>query len=378
MRGLVERHVCRRLNVGVMVTLLFVLFALPSPARAAPEWKGGVAEIEQIRDAALADLSDLGTGFTAFLEDGPSAEDAAEGYAGAIADLQGTGREAIAGISEIMAQFPDSPIVQQTGTFAKGLINASQEVAERFATYQFDEYMEQLGGTTAPPPPTTTTTTPLPTTTTTAALPPTTTTTAPRLVTATTTVPPPTTTTTAAPPPTTTTTGPRLVTTTTTVPRPTTTTTTTPAATPTTTAPVPPSTTTTISPFDPTENDVNGPPDSENETTVAPSSRSDGGPLNLGSGDEGFLADAPDRGSASSTGSREPGLTASLTRVLEPILPAQVTEAVVSPLFMVELLWRAISSSGQGLVAPISLLLFTAISLLWDRRRKKAAPQLTA
>ena len=32
---------------------------------------------------------------------------------------------------------------------------------------------------------------------------------------------------------------------------------------------------------------------------------------------------------------------------------------------------RAISSSGRGLVMPIALLVFSVISLLWDRRSKK-------
>lgn len=66
------------------------------------------------------------------------------------------------------------------------------------------------------------------------------------------------------------------------------------------------------------------------------------------------------------------GFAASLTRILEPVLPAAVADVVVSPLLVFELLWRAISSSGRGLVMPIALLVFSVISLLWDRRSKRA------
>jgi hypothetical protein len=49
-----------------------------------------------------------------------------------------------------------------------------------------------------------------------------------------------------------------------------------------------------------------------------------------------------------------------------------MTDVVVSPLLIFELLWRAISSSGRGLVMPMSLLTFFLISLLWDRRSRRA------
>jgi hypothetical protein len=83
--------------------------------------------------------------------------------------------------------------------------------------------------------------------------------------------------------------------------------------------------------------------------------------------------DAQRLGGVSSNDNVEVGsLTAALTRVLDPVLPAGLAEVVVSPLLLLELLWRAISSSGRGIVVPISLLGFSAISLLWDRRRSKA------
>jgi hypothetical protein len=327
-----------------MVALLFVLFSLPSAAQAAPAWKEGVAEIEQIRDQALLDLYDSGAEFTAFLERGPSADDAVDEYAELMTDLHGTGGEAIEDISAVMDEFPGSPVVQDTGALAIVLINASQEVAESYATFQFETYMDQLDK--AAPPPTTTTTTVLPaTTTTTTATRETTTTTAPPATTSTTLVRD-----------TSTTTAPADVTTTT-------------------VSPVRPSTTTTTSPSVPVDGDSGAPPDGEDQTAIPGSIRNDGGTLSLGSGDDEFPAATRESGSASSRSS-EAGLTASLTRVLEPILPAQVTEVVLSPLFMLELLWRAITSSGQGLVAPISLLLFSVISLMWDRRRKKELPQL--
>jgi hypothetical protein len=323
--------------VGAFLALFFVVVSWPSPAQAAPPWKEAIADIEEIRDVALTDLYDAGAEFTEFLEDEPSAEEAAARYFQTLEHLQAAARGAIDQINATMGEFPDRQAVQDAGTFAKGLINAAAAFAEEYAAFQFNEYVEQLGG--SPSSPVTTTTTTLLSTSTT--IPPSTTSTS----SPTTTVPRQSTTTTARPVGATTTTS---STTTTTIPGRVTTTTTT-------------STTLVI--------DGEGalPPGASDQGSSPIPSREQS-PLTLGGGDEDYLAAGS--GSASSTGSFvEPGLSVSLSRLLEPLLPAQVTDVVVSPLFMLELLWRAISTSGQGLVAPISLLLFSLLSLLRDRRR---------
>jgi hypothetical protein len=319
----------RRLVVGALLALLFAVFSFPSPVQALPAWKEAIADIEEIRDGALADIYDRGAEFTEFLDSGPDAQDATEKYYETLEDLQAVGRSAVEQIGVIMSEFPNRQAVQDEGILAKEQITGAQAFSESYATFEFNEYLEQLEE--PPSSPTTTTTTVAPPATTTTTVPPATTTTAPPTVTTTTepptTVPP-------ARPPTTTTSETRTTT-----------------------------TTTTIAVGDAV-------PPGGGDQTDGGSSQRDQIPLSLGGGDESFLAAGPGGESASSTSRLlEPTLSLSLSRVLDPLLPAQVTEVVVSPLFMLELLWRAISSSGQGLVAPISLLLFSLLSLLRDRRQ---------
>ena len=350
MRGLLNRGARRRAFAGAILALLFVMS--PVPVQAAPAWKDAVAEIETIRDEAMAELVALGSEFQEFLASGPTAEEAAEELTDTHEAMSEVGTDAVAEISQIMDGFPRSSEVQQTGSFAIGLINAAEAFSKEFATFRYNQYIENLPPGTDPPPTSTTTTTAPPATTTTSTTWPPTTTTSPTTTTA----------------PTTTTTFPS-----------TTTTTIRPVATTTTTTTVP-ATTTTTSPAVGAGGGETAFPPSAGETDP-----DDGGALEVTL--PGGISESPRQGTRSDqilepglfgeTGSSstavfgQRGITASLTRVLEPLLPTQVAEVVVSPLLIFELIWRAISSSGRGLVAPISLLLFTVLSLLWDWRRSR-------
>lgn len=348
MRGLLNRGARRRACAGAILALLFVMSAVP--VQAAPAWKDAVTEIETIRDEAMTDLVALGSEFQEFLDSGPTAEEAAEELADVLEEMGEVGIGAVEEIRVIVDEFPRSPEVQQTGSFAIGLINAAEAFSKDFAIFRYNQYIENLPPGTDPPSTSTTTTTTSPTTTTTSTTSPPITTTLPTTTTS----------------PTTTTTFPSTTTTT----SPTTTTTTAPATT-TTTRP-------TVSagrgdtPIPPSAGETD--PDEGAALEVAPPGRI------IESARQGTRSDRilepglfGETGLSSTTVSNQRGITASLTRVLEPHLPTEVAEVVVSPLLIFELIWRAISSSGRGLVAPISLLLFTVLSLLWDWRRSRRA-----
>ena len=328
------RGALRRVGAGAIVALFFVLLPVV-PAQAVPEWKEAIDEIEEIRNEAMQELDETGSGFLDFLDEGPTADGAADELGDVHASLRYLGEEAVAAITSIMNDFPRFDKVQQAGTLAIGLINATESFWIGYTTYQYDQY---IAGLPEEPPPSTTTTSAPPATTTTTAPPATTTTTAP----------PATTTTTASPATTTTT-----------------------QATTTTTLPI----VTTTSPTAP-----------PSETTTTTTAQTLGVADVSGEPPEAFLgggisepAQTGNRfGTLDLETSTERGFTASLTRVLEPLVPTQVADVVMSPLLVFELLWRAISTSGRGLVAPISLLAFTILSLLWDKRKTKGKPSLLA
>ena len=351
-----------------MLAVFFVMAIQAGPAHAAPDWKAAVAEVAEIRDAAIDHLLILVADYQDYLAGEPSAGEAASELAGIKADMEDVAAEAGEDIRSVMNDYPRNSQVQDAGVFAIGLVGLARNYAIDQATLDYNEFIDGL------PPTTTTTTVPVTTTTvpvTTTTMPVTTTT-----VPVTTTTVPVTTTTTL--PGATTTTGPTVTTTTTTLPT-TTTTTTRPQSTTTTTTTRPQSTTTTTT----------------TTTTTAAGSEDPGGEPPLSPGDAGPTGSAGAAGGgqdlregggplaiedsqlfgetrlSSSFFSDSPGLTDSLTRILEPVLPTTVAEMVVSPLLILELLWRAISSSGRGLVMPISLLTFSLISLLWDRRSKR-------
>ena len=352
-----------------MLAVFFLMAIQAVPAGAGTDWKDAVADVAEIRDGAIAKMLELVADYQGFLATGPTAE-AADAELGTVtAEMASIASEESNEIRSIMNEYPRAPQVQDAGAFALGLIGLAQGYAVDRVTVAFDSYVAGLPGSGIPP---STTTTTLPSVTTTT-LPPVTTTTLPSVTT--TTLPPVTTTTR----PLVTTTLPPLVTTTTlqvttTTLRPTTTTTTT-------TVRVPATTTTTASvagassggdgaaqPRASSEGTPGGSPPSITEfegTTDA--LRSGGEPVPIGDplpfeDSELGVSFLPD----------QRGITASLTRILEPVLPGAVAEVVVSPLLIFELVWRAISSSGRGLVMPIALLVFSVISLLWDRRSKKA------
>jgi len=342
-----------------MLAVFFVVAIPADPAHAAPDWKGAVAVIAEIRDAAIDDLLDLVADYQDYLAGGPSSEEAAGELAETKADMEQVAAEAGEDIRSVMNDYPGSSQVQDAGVFALGLVGLARNYAIDQATLDYNEFLDGL------PPSTTTTTLPVTTTTlpvTTTTVPVTTTT----LPVTTSTVPVSTTTVTV----TTTTTLPG--TTTTTSPTTTTTTTTRP---PTTTT-RPQSTTTTTTAGASTTSDRGGEPpvspgDGGPTGSTAPAGGGQdllegGGPLPIE--DSQLLGEAR---LSSSFFSDSPGLTDSLTRILEPVLPTAVAEMVVSPLLIFELLWRAISSSGRGLVMPMSLLTFSLISMLWDRRSKR-------
>ena len=353
MRGLTTSGARWRTVAAAMMAVFFVMAIPADPAHAAPDWKEAVAEIAEIRDAAIDDLLDLVADYQDYLAGGPSAEEAAGELAETKADMEQVAAGAGEDIRSIMNDYPRSSQVQDAGVFALGLVGLARNYAIDQATLDYNEFLDGL------PPSTTTTTLPVTTTTlpvTTTTVPVTTTT----LPVTTTTV---TVTTTTTLPGTTTTTSPTVTTTTTTRP-PTATTTTRPQSTTTTTAGAsaigdlggePP-----LSPGDA------GPTGSTAPAGGGQDLLAGGGPLPIG--DSQLLGETR---LSSSFFSDSPGLTDSLTRILEPVLPTAVAEMVVSPLLIFELLWRAISSSGRGLVMPISLLTFSLISLLWDRRSKR-------
>ncbi len=327
-----------------MLAVFFVMAIPADPAHAVPDWKEAVAGIAEIRDAAIDDLLDLVADYQGYLAGGPSAEEAAGELAAIKVDMEVVAAEAGEDIRSVMNDYPRSPQVQDAGMFALGLVGLARNYAIDQATLDYNEFLDGL------PPSTTTTTVPVTTTT----LPVSTTT-----VPVTTTTVPATTTTTL--PGTTTTTSPTVTTTTT---RPPTTTTRPQSATTTTTAGVS------------TTGDLGGePPGSPGDAGPTGSTAPAGGGQDLLEGggplpieDSQLLGEAR---LSSSFFSDSPGLTDSLTRILEPVLPTAVAEMVVSPLLIFELLWRAISSSGRGLVMPMSLLTFSLISMLWDRRSKR-------
>jgi hypothetical protein len=49
-----------------------------------------------------------------------------------------------------------------------------------------------------------------------------------------------------------------------------------------------------------------------------------------------------------------------------------MTDIVLGPLVLLDVLFRAIFSSGRGLVAPAAMLVMYSLGLLRDRRRRKA------
>ena len=336
MRGLSMSGAKWRTLAGAMLAVVFLTAtqAVPVHAAVTPGWKEAVADIEVIRDGAIQELLDLAGAFDDYLTGEPSAAEAADELTNIHGQLAEVAALASEEIGSIMDAYPDSSKVQDSGTFAIAMVMLTKDYSIDISTGRYDEYVDGL----PPPPSTTTTTQPVPVTTTTV---PVTTTTVPS------------TTTTTAPRSTTTTTVPAPATTTT-VPAPTTTTTTTAAS-------------------------------STVPTTDPPSSGPTDQPLPIGAEGVGetlgpgipppatrdtqLLAEAEP---STVPRANQRGITASLTRVLDPVLPAAVADVVVSPLLVLELLWRAISSSGRGLVMPISLLLFSVISLLWDRRSKKA------
>jgi hypothetical protein len=352
--------------VAVAVLAVFFVMSIPAdPAHGAPEWKEAIAEIAEIRDAAIEDLLSLVAEYQDFLADKPSAEEAADELAEIREDIEEVAAVAGEDIRSVMNDYRRNSQVQDAGAFAIGLVGLARNYAIDQAMLDYNDYVDGLPTTTTTVPVTTTT---VPVTTTTV---PVTTTTVP----VTTTTVPVTTTTV----PVTTTTVP--VTTTTTLPGTTTTTTPTVATTTvpvtTTTTTIPRSTTTTTAGA---TGDPGGEPPAP--TSGVGSTGSVDGSAGVAGGGDG---DLEGRGPEALGGARlfeepllapsffsdPPGLTDSLTRILEPVLPTAVAEVVVSPLLIFELLWRAVSSSGRGLVMPISLLTFSLISLLWDRRSKR-------
>ncbi len=335
-----------------MLAVFFVMAIQAVPARAdTPAWKDAVADIAEIRDEAIDDLLDLVADFQEFLADDPSSAEATRELAAITAQMDEVAAKARDEVRSIMIEYPKAPQVQDSGIFAISLVGLARNYAIDQATLDFEEYVAGLPTTTTTTLPVTTTTS-VPVTTTTSV--PVTTTTLPVTTTS---VPLPTTTTT-TPSATTTTTRPLPATTTTTIPRSTTTTTTNAAGA-----------------GDPGEGPTESSSDAGSPGSPEGSADAAGGGVDVLEGRAPAAIDSPqifeEPRLAPSFFSDAPGFTASLTRILEPVLPTEVAEMVVSPLLIFELLWRAISSSGRGLVMPISLLVFSLISLLWDRRSKR-------
>jgi len=362
----------RRSVAGAMLAVFFVLSTQAIPAQAlSPDWKDELAEIDEIRSEAIADLVAVAGDFEEYLAGGPSAAQAAKELATTLADMGEVKSEAVVEIRSIMDEYPRAPQVQHAGWFAIGLVTATESFYADLTTLRYEEYIAGLPPPQDPPPTTTTTTLPVTTTTlpvTTTTLPVTTTT---RPVTTTTL---PVTTTTL---PVTTTTLP-VTTTTSPSAGPSTTTTTTS----TTAAPGSTTTTTTVAATTANSGASSDPPapaaidqGSAQDFLLSADAEGDRGGLPQ-AGESANLLDIELSGKTESNPLPfQRGITASLTRVLEPLLPTRVAEVVVSPLLIIELLWRAISSSGQGLVMPISLLSFSIFSLLWDRRRSRKVPE---
>jgi len=348
MRGLSMSGARWRSVAGAMLAVFFLTASQAVPVRAdSSDWKDAVADIEQIRDEAVQDLLDLVGEFESYLTPEPSAAEAAEELVEIHTEMEQVASQAGDEIGSVMSEYPETPQVQNSGSSAIARVTLAEGYSINEATVRFDEYIGGLLPPESPPPTTTTTLPPVVTTTT---------------VPVTTTTVPVTTTTV----PVTTITAPSTASTTTST---------------TTTTTVPPSTTTTVAAAATNEDGSADPPasagidgtpvDQAHSSTEAEGigeafrqgSRPDNNP-------DPQLFEEPVLSSPGRFDQR--GITASLTRVLEPILPATVADVVVSPLLMLELLWRAISSSGRGLVMPMSLLVFSLISLLWDRRSKKA------
>jgi hypothetical protein len=324
---------------------VFFLAVPAQPVHAGTDWKDAVAVIAGIRDEAITGLLDRLAEYQDFLTGDPSAVEAEAELAALVTDMEEVATEANDEIRSIMNEFPRAPQVQDSGAFAMGLVGLAEMYAIDRATLDYTEYVEGLPDVI---PPVTTTTIPVTTTT----IPVTTTT----IPVTTTTIPVTTTTLPASDGPTTTTT-----TTTTTAIPPTTTTTVAPGVAGSRDTPVEP-------PASPADAEAAG---SSLEGQAPAQNPGDGRVPNEGLGAIGDSSSFEVPGFSLSVLPDQRGLSASLSRVLEPVLPTAVTEVVVSPLLILELLWRAISSSGRGLVAPISLLTFSLISLLWDRRPKK-------
>ena len=334
----------RRSVAGAMLAVFFVLSTQAIPAQAlSPDWKDELAEIDEIRSEAIADLVAVAGDFEEYLAGGPSAAQAAKELATTLADMGEVKSEAVVEIRSIMDEYPRAPQVQHAGWFAIGLVTATESFYADLTTLRYEEYIAGLPPPQDPPPTTTTTTLPVTTTT---------------LPVTTTTLPVTTTTSPSAGPSTTTTT------------------------TSTTAAPGSTTTTTTVAATTANSGASSDPPapaaidqGSAQDFLLSADAEGDRGGLPQ-AGESANLLDIELSGKTESNPLPfQRGITASLTRVLEPLLPTRVAEVVVSPLLIIELLWRAISSSGQGLVMPISLLSFSIFSLLWDRRRSRKVPE---
>jgi len=337
MRGLSTSGARRRSVAGALLAVFFLAAVPAAPAGAVtPSWKGAVADIEAIRDQAVATLLDLVGEYEDYLTAEPSAGAATEELAVIIAEVEEVAAWASDEIHSIIGAYQKAPQVQNSGWSALGTVLIAESSSIDAATLHHDEYIEGLRVPEISPSTTTTMIRPSVTTTTF----PATTTTAP-------------------------------ATTTTTTPVPTSTTTTAPAST---------TTSTSVAVGSNADNSSGGPPpasgDAGSTGPLVPIADSGGiGEAIQGgtsSADSGDLRPFGERPLSSVVRLDQTGITASLTRILEPALPTVMTDVVVSPLLIFELLWRAISSSGRGLVMPMSLLTFFLISLLWDRRSRRA------
>ena len=321
MRGLSTSGARRRSVAGALLAVFFLAAVPAAPAGAVtPSWKGAVADIEAIRDQAVATLLDLVGEYEDYLTAEPSAGAATEELAVIIAEVEEVAAWASDEIHSIIGAYQKAPQVQNSGWSALGTVLIAESSSIDAATLHHDEYIEGLRVPEISPSTTTTMIRPSVTTTTFLA----TTTTAP-------------------------------ATTTTTTPVPTSTTTTAPAST---------TTSTSAAVGSNVDNSSGAPPPASGDAGST-------GPL-VPIADSGDLRPFGERPLSSVVRLDQTGITASLTRILEPALPTVMTDVVVSPLLIFELLWRAISSSGRGLVMPMSLLTFFLISLLWDRRSRRA------